>query len=144
MVFNIAIKSQNVPIKTKNGNISYEKHALNMAFAFLTYISFCRFRSGLAESGVLRMMETYPDLMKTLFLQSKIVLIASDLIDLFIPQFYPRGHIKFNRETAVLGYWRDWLLDVEGKSMFLTITAIDMRRLTYRNALMLFIYMKFT
>lgn len=66
---------------------------------------------------MLDLMNAHPALMKELFIQTLTVLTAANLIGLFVPEYSPRGHVKFNRETAVVGFWRDWLLDVEGKAI---------------------------
>lgn len=75
-----------------------------------------RLRTGLHEAGVLHILEQYPTEMGQLFTKTNVVLTANIMIQLFIPTDHsPRGHIKFKKETETVGYWRDWLLEIEGK-----------------------------
>lgn len=74
-----------------------------------------RFQEGLEMGGIFHLMVSNPDQWKHLFLHSSSEnLTAARLIALFVPKLSPVGSNRRQRESKVLTFWRDWLIEVEG------------------------------
>ncbi len=84
---------------------------------FLLLFFVYRFAEGLSTLGLLDMMKTYHSIFKTAFCSSERPLKATDLISLFQVELSPTGSNRWQLETKVEGFWRDFLLDIEGKLM---------------------------
>lgn len=74
-----------------------------------------RFQEGLEVGGIFHHMVSNPDQWKHLFVYSSSEnLTAVRLIALFIPKLSAVGSNRRQRESKVLTFWRDWLIEVEG------------------------------
>lgn len=74
-----------------------------------------RLSEGLNTLGLLDLMKIHPGIFKEVFSSSERPLKATDLISLFEATLSPPGSNRWRLEKRVEGYWRDFLLDVEGK-----------------------------
>jgi len=80
-------------------------------------VFFYRLAEGLSTLGLLDMMRIHHSIFKTAFCASERPLKATDLISLFQVELSPPGSNWWQHETKVEGFWRDFLLDIEGKLM---------------------------
>lgn len=74
-----------------------------------------RLAEGLNTLGLLDLMKIHPSIFKEVFSSSERPLKATDLISLFQAMLSPPGNNLWRLEKRVEGYWRDFLLDNEGK-----------------------------
>ena len=75
-----------------------------------------RFAEGLEKVRVLNAMICSPNSFKQLFCEPRKPLTAAQLTDdLFLPIFSESGSNRRMKENEVLAYWRDYVLDTEGR-----------------------------
>ncbi|XP_046888871.1 uncharacterized protein LOC124475986 [Hypomesus transpacificus] len=78
-------------------------------------------KEGLEILDVLRTVRTYPDILKSLFVGGGKPLSASEIMNLFSVVYSECGSNKRAVEEVAVGYWRDWLIDVElGEAVIIT------------------------
>ncbi|XP_067847489.1 G2/M phase-specific E3 ubiquitin-protein ligase [Heptranchias perlo] len=75
---------------------------------------FERFREGLKLLGVLENIQKYPEIFSELLCYKPQKLTAEKLGKLFSINFSPDGSNKTIAESRVIGFWRDYLADLEG------------------------------
>lgn len=81
------------------------------------FSSYIRFKEGLGSLGLLQELETHPKEFETIFLEDSTSLQASDIVQLFKTRCSSMslpGSNKRRLETRSIGFWRDWLLEVQG------------------------------
>lgn len=78
-------------------------------------ILFFRFVEGLRTLGLLDEMQKNSELFYDLFVCEERPLLARDLCTLFEVCFSTQGSNKRATENQTICYWRDWLIDIEGK-----------------------------
>lgn len=88
-------------------------HSLILLFPMLY-----RFSEGLNTLGLLSQMKMHPNIFKEVFCSSQRTLKTEDLISLFKAELSFPGSNRWRLEKKVEGYWRDFLVDVEGKWWF--------------------------
>lgn len=81
----------------------------------LIFIVLYRLAEGLNTLGLLDLMKIHPSIFKEVFSTSERPLKATDLISLFQATLSPPGSNRWRLEKRVEGYWRDFLVDIEGK-----------------------------
>lgn len=85
---------------------------------FILTVYFYRFREGLSVFGALAAMEEHCDVLAPVFLADQKTLCASDVVALFVTRsFSLAGSNRKRAELKTIAYWRDWLLQVEGKKV---------------------------
>lgn len=68
--------------------------------------------------GALDLVKAHPSSMRSVFLMDTKPLLAADVAAAFTTQlFSAEGSNRRRSETRTLGFWRDWLLEVEGKKV---------------------------
>lgn len=91
-------------------------NSIQFIFGFF-FVFFYRLAEGLGTFGLLDMMKMHHSIFKTAFCLSKRPLKATNLMSLFQVELSPPGSNWWQLETKVEGFWRDFLLDIEGKLM---------------------------
>lgn len=81
----------------------------------ISSFNFCRFKEGLKTLGVLDAMRTYPESFRPLLCHQPPPLTANSMDQLFKIRLSVAGSNKRMAEERVVPFWRDYLLDVEGK-----------------------------
>ncbi|KAF3833230.1 hypothetical protein F7725_026895 [Dissostichus mawsoni] len=77
-----------------------------------------QFCEGLKIVGALDALKAHPTVLKSVFLQDQKPLLASEMIDQFkTGRVSEPGSNRRRMETRTIGFWRDWLLQVEGKKL---------------------------
>ena len=87
---------------------------LNCTVKQVDLIMFSRFKEGLATLNVGIALEQHPSLFRSFMCCTKTNLTADAVEDIFQVELSALGSTKRQDETRVLGYWRDYLLYVEG------------------------------
>lgn len=87
---------------------------------FLLLRMFYRFQEGLQTLGVLEEIRSNPSVFEDLFTNPKKPLFANDLSSLFEVCFSPVGSNRWQQQNETICFWRDWLIDVEGKHFIRT------------------------
>ncbi|XP_016305880.1 G2/M phase-specific E3 ubiquitin-protein ligase-like [Sinocyclocheilus anshuiensis] len=83
------------------------------------YAALQQFKEGLNVLGLIDDMIAHHTAFEEVFFKSNVKLTAADIVGLFKPQFTsPRGSNKRRQESRAVAFWRDWLLEVEGKTAF--------------------------
>ncbi|XP_041912173.1 G2/M phase-specific E3 ubiquitin-protein ligase-like [Alosa sapidissima] len=67
---------------------------------------------GLQTFGLVEAIRRNPA--EEIFINSSRPLKATEIIELFVPTLSPRGGNQRREENRTLGFWRDWLVNVEG------------------------------
>lgn len=65
--------------------------------------------------GLTNALESHFGLLEDMFCGGAPTLSAASLLELFRVQYSTRGSSRRALEEAAVGYWRDWLIDVEGE-----------------------------
>lgn len=65
--------------------------------------------------GVLDMLQSNTAAMRTMFVRGANRLTVKDLYNPFVVMYAEEGSNRRNEEELVVGFWRDWLIDVEGE-----------------------------
>uniref|UniRef100_A0A3B3DHH1 HECT domain-containing protein n=1 Tax=Oryzias melastigma TaxID=30732 RepID=A0A3B3DHH1_ORYME len=73
-----------------------------------------QFADGLHTLGLLREIKTHPVLFTEVLMKSNKHLTATDMMELFVPSLSMVGSKRWRDEKRTEGYWRDYLVDVEG------------------------------
>lgn len=74
-----------------------------------------RFAEGLKTLGLIDELKNHVDIFEDLFVNAVRPLEAKDLSSLFEVDFSPLGSNKRLLENKTICFWRDWLIDVEGR-----------------------------
>ncbi|XP_039505457.1 G2/M phase-specific E3 ubiquitin-protein ligase-like [Pimephales promelas] len=72
-----------------------------------------RLKEGLKTLGVLNALEVHSSSMEELFCGGAPPLLAASLLDLFTIEYSQRGSSRRALEEVTIGYWRDWIIQVE-------------------------------
>lgn len=82
----------------------------------------CQFIEGLKTCGIYEIILKYPSMFKSVMCDSKVPLTAEILEEMFEKtiEFSEIGSNKRNNENRTLAFFRDYLLDLEGKIYFFT------------------------
>lgn len=78
------------------------------------FFFFYRFSEGLQTLGLLELVRSHPVAFRDVFSCSVTPLRAFDLVSLFVPELSTPGSNLWRTERRVEGFWRDFLLEVEG------------------------------
>ncbi|KTF76999.1 hypothetical protein cypCar_00043286 [Cyprinus carpio] len=80
-----------------------------------TNLALRQFEEGFKTLGLIQELKNHPDIFEDLFINAVRPLEAKDLSTLFEVDFSPLGSNKRQLENKTVCFWRDWLIDVEGK-----------------------------
>ncbi|XP_076616604.1 G2/M phase-specific E3 ubiquitin-protein ligase-like [Chaetodon auriga] len=81
---------------------------------------------GLASLQFLASLQQHPGVLAPLLCYSAKTLTAAEIEDLFRPDFSTKGSNRWLRETKVIGFWADFLLDCEDKVMAVSLPDVLM------------------
>ncbi|KAG5280607.1 hypothetical protein AALO_G00062030 [Alosa alosa] len=81
------------------------------------HVALQQFEVGLNTLGLLEAMREHTDLFYNMFVENPSLLKAADLSTLFKIQYSPPGTWAGELETQNICYWRDLLIDIEGKPL---------------------------
>ncbi|XP_053272707.1 G2/M phase-specific E3 ubiquitin-protein ligase-like [Pleuronectes platessa] len=90
------------------------KDYIQWYFIYRNHHSIQRFKEGLATLDFINALEQHPSLFFSFMCYTETKLTADVLENIFQVEFSPPGSTRCQEETRVLGYWRDYLLYVEG------------------------------
>jgi len=79
----------------------------------LSYFLF-RFKDGLKTMALLDSIQKYPHLYEDSFCECPVTLTANTLEDIFTVTMSEMGSNHHDAELSVVGFWRDFLQDIEG------------------------------
>jgi hypothetical protein len=75
--------------------------------------------------GIQALLRFHPEELKGVFMDTPEPLLASRLESTFSTSYLSEpGSNRRRKEARTLVYWRDWLIEVEGKEVFLSTTLI--------------------
>ncbi|KAK5906522.1 hypothetical protein CgunFtcFv8_002381 [Champsocephalus gunnari] len=81
-----------------------------------------QFCEGLKIVGALEMLKAHPTVLKSVFLQDQKPLLASEIVELFkTGRVSGPGSNRRRMEARTIGFWRDWLLQVEDGESILNV-----------------------
>ncbi|XP_038146879.1 G2/M phase-specific E3 ubiquitin-protein ligase-like, partial [Cyprinodon tularosa] len=90
------------------------------------HIAIQRFKDGLASLEFLASVQKHPGVLAPLLCYSAKALTAAEIERLFIPDFSTRGSNRWQRETKVIGFWADFLLECEDGVISLSLPDVLM------------------
>ena len=74
---------------------------------------------------IIALLRIYHEALKGVFMDTPEPLLASRLESTFMTSYLSEpGSNRRRKEARTLIYWRDWLIEVEGKEVFLSTTLI--------------------
>lgn len=93
---------------------------------FHTHCFFFRFSEGLKTVGVLQAIQSHGDTMKSFFIHADQPIVAEDIFCLYKPAlFSPDGSNRKKKEDETMSWWRDMVLDMEGKSQHSGVCIVN-------------------
>ncbi|XP_053284289.1 G2/M phase-specific E3 ubiquitin-protein ligase-like [Pleuronectes platessa] len=87
---------------------------IQLYFIYRNHHSIQRFKEGLATLDFVNALEQHPSLFFSFMCYTETKLTADAVDNIFQVEFSPPGSTRCQEEARVLGYWRDYLLYVEG------------------------------
>ncbi|XP_073318230.1 G2/M phase-specific E3 ubiquitin-protein ligase-like [Pagrus major] len=88
------------------------------------HIAIQRFKDGLASLEFLASAQKHPGVLAPLLCYSAKALTAAEIEHLFSPGFSTKGSNRWQKETKVIGFWADFLLECEARLLLLERSAV--------------------
>ncbi|KAL0973527.1 hypothetical protein UPYG_G00205390 [Umbra pygmaea] len=92
-------------------------------------------KEGLETLGVLNALEVHSSVMEELFCGGAPTLSAASLLDLFTIEYSERGSSRRALEEVAIGYWRDWIIQVEDGDAAVEIEGGEKMEITLEDVL---------
>lgn len=83
-----------------------------------------QFENGLDMLGIGSLIKQYPEHLKELFIYNPKPVTASDLDQIFLPQFSPHGSNAREKEEVIILNWKDYIYEAEGITHKCVVTLI--------------------
>ncbi|XP_062410407.1 G2/M phase-specific E3 ubiquitin-protein ligase-like [Sardina pilchardus] len=90
------------------------------------HIAIQRFKDGLASLEFLASVQKHPDVLSPLLCYSTKTLTASEIEHLFSPGFSTKGSNRWQKETKVIGFWADFLMECEDEVLAVSLQDVLM------------------
>ncbi|XP_078541753.1 G2/M phase-specific E3 ubiquitin-protein ligase-like [Lissotriton helveticus] len=103
------------PLKSLNDKKELLEDIINWHIVGRTVPSLVRLKEGLKTLGVLQAMEIHKQLFEEAFIWVEHKITTDIINGMFNIQFSSSGSNRRLQEEHIIGYWRDYLQDCEGK-----------------------------